>query len=52
MTLEEVKQYLKDNLTIDSKTTRGRYGNDGHITVAIFLEGEIISQTYIEIIKE
>ncbi len=52
MDIEVIKQYLRDNLRVDSRTERPMYGMGGHVTVILTLEGEQISETYLEIPKE
>ena len=45
---EQLKKYLKDNLTIDHKVKQPRYGMSGSIEISIKLEGEVISDTSVD----
>lgn len=47
-----IKQYLAEHLSVESHTERGSYGSGDHVKVQLYLEGEEISSTYVDIPKD
>ena len=45
-TIDTIKEYLKENLTIQSSVLSDLYGNNpDQMTITLLLEGEVISST-------
>lgn len=45
----QLKEYLKQNLTIDSETSSPFYGEAGQVKIILRLEGEPISETSVDV---
>jgi hypothetical protein len=50
MKIEDIKQYLKDNLTIDVEG--GDFTCPNYRTIVLRLEGEIISTTTFDVVQK
>ncbi len=51
MTKEEIKQFIKDNLSIQIEVDKGCYGSRNDLTVKLILDEECISEAYIDVPK-
>ena len=48
MEIEDVKEYLKGNLAINYQEELPTYGEGGWKVIQLILDGEVISEDYIE----
>ena len=52
MTKEELEDFIRNNLTLETKTERLSYGMGNHVKVFLKLNNEIISEVYLDIPQE
>lgn len=49
MTKEEIKQFIKENLSIKIEVDNGCYGSRNDLTVKLMLDDECISESSIDV---